>query len=72
MTVDDLLTPCSPRDPEAIKMTWMQVPSDKLLEPRLTLQDFIKALQNTKPTVNAADLMCFEEFTRDFGQAGYQ
>ena len=70
--VDDLLTPCSPRDPGAMKMTWMQVPSDKLLEPRLTLQDFIKALQNTQPTVNAADLMRFEEFTRDFGQAGYQ
>ena len=72
MTVDDRLTPCSPHDPEAMKMTWMQVPSDKLLEPRLTLQDFINALQHTKPTVNDADLTCFEEFTHDFGQAGYR
>lgn len=31
--VDDLLTPCSPGDPTAIEMTWMDVPSDKLLEP---------------------------------------
>lgn len=31
--VDDLLTPCSPGDPAAIEMTWMDVPSDKLLEP---------------------------------------
>lgn len=31
--VDDLLTPCSPGDPDAIEMTWMDVPSDKLLEP---------------------------------------
>lgn len=50
MMVDDLLTPCSSHDPEAMEMTWMQVPSDKLLEPRLTLQDFINALQNTQPS----------------------
>lgn len=31
--VDDLLTPCSPGDPAAIEMTWIDVPSDKLLEP---------------------------------------
>ena len=67
MTVDDLLTPCGSRDPEAMEMTWMQVPSDKML----TLQDFINALENKQPTVNAADLMHFEEFTCDFGQVGY-
>ena len=72
ITVDDLLTPCSPRDPGAMKMTWVQVPSDKLLEPRLTLQHFIKSIENTQPTVNAADLERFEEFTRDFGQMGYR
>lgn len=31
--IDDLLTPCSPGDPEAMEMTWMDVPGDKLLEP---------------------------------------
>lgn len=31
--VDDLLTPCSPGDPGAMEMTWMDVPGDKLLEP---------------------------------------
>nr|XP_049578989.1 vacuolar protein sorting-associated protein 4A isoform X3 [Syngnathus scovelli] len=31
--VDDLLTPCSPGDPDALEMTWVDVPSDKLLEP---------------------------------------
>lgn len=30
---DDLLTPCSPGDPGAVEMTWMEVPGDKLLEP---------------------------------------
>lgn len=31
--IDDLLTPCSPGDPGAMEMTWMDVPGDKLLEP---------------------------------------
>uniref|UniRef100_A0A4W6DDB2 vesicle-fusing ATPase n=1 Tax=Lates calcarifer TaxID=8187 RepID=A0A4W6DDB2_LATCA len=31
--IDDLLTPCSPGDPNAIEMTWMEVPGEKLLEP---------------------------------------
>ena len=70
-TADDLLTPCSPRDPGAMEMTWVQVPSDKLLEPGLTLQDFIMAIKSTRPTVNGADLEHFEEFTHDFGQMGY-
>lgn len=33
MVVGDLLTPCSPGDPNAIEMTWMEVPGEKLLEP---------------------------------------
>lgn len=31
--MEDLLTPCSPGDPNAIEMTWMDVPGEKLLEP---------------------------------------
>ena len=34
--VHDLLTPCSPGDPDAIQMNWMDIASDKLLEPRIT------------------------------------
>lgn len=33
LLVDDLLTPCSPGDQGATEMTWMEVPSDKLMEP---------------------------------------
>lgn len=29
----EYLTPCSPGDPMAMEMTWMDVPGDKLLEP---------------------------------------
>lgn len=43
MMVDDLLTPCSPGDPAAIEMTWMDVPSDKLLEPIVCMVSFVSA-----------------------------
>uniref|UniRef100_A0A672RXM5 Spastin/Vps4 C-terminal domain-containing protein n=1 Tax=Sinocyclocheilus grahami TaxID=75366 RepID=A0A672RXM5_SINGR len=42
--VDDLLTPCSPGDPDAIEMTWMDVPSDKLLEPIVCMVHKIQQL----------------------------
>lgn len=35
--VDDLLTPCSPGDPGAIEMTWMEVDGEKLAEPAVTM-----------------------------------
>ena len=68
--VNDLLTPCGPRDCGAQEMSWMAVPGDKLLEPKVTLSDFLKSIQNNRPTVNAADLKQFEDFTADFGQEG--
>lgn len=37
ITVDDLLTPCSPGSPGAIEMSWVDVPSDKLFEPPVTM-----------------------------------
>lgn len=38
--MDDLLTPCSPGDPAAIEMNWMEVESDKLFEPSVTMVRF--------------------------------
>lgn len=35
--VDDLLTPCSPGDPDAIEMSWMEVDGDKLFIPPVTM-----------------------------------
>lgn len=35
--VDDLYTPCSPGDPQAQEMTWMEVPGEKLFEPPVTM-----------------------------------
>lgn len=35
--VNDLLVPCSPGDEGAFEMNWMDVPSDKLFEPAVTM-----------------------------------
>ncbi|KAG8442472.1 hypothetical protein GDO86_011314 [Hymenochirus boettgeri] len=67
---DDLLTPCSPGDPNAEEMTWMEVPGDKLLEPVVNMTDMLKSQTRTKPTVNEDDLLKLKKFTEDFGQEG--
>ncbi|KAM5134521.1 vacuolar protein sorting-associated protein 4A isoform 3-T4 [Callospermophilus lateralis] len=68
IVIDDLLTPCSPGDPGAIEMTWMDVPSDKLLEPVVCMSDMLRSLATTRPTVNADDLLKVKKFSEDFGQ----
>ncbi|KAK0140354.1 Vacuolar protein sorting-associated protein 4A [Merluccius polli] len=70
LMVDDLLTPCSPGDPAAIELTWMDVPSDKLLEPIVCMSDMLRSLSTTRPTVNAEDLLKVKKFTEDFGMEG--
>lgn len=68
--VDDLLVPCSPGDAGAFEMTWMEVPSDKLSVPPVTMADMLKSLASTKPTVNEEDMKKLDKFTEDFGQEG--
>ncbi|XP_046843735.1 vacuolar protein sorting-associated protein 4A-like [Xenia sp. Carnegie-2017] len=68
--VDDLLTPCSPGDPNAVPMSWMDVPGNKLLEPLVDMGDMCRSLATTRPTVNSDDLKKYEKFTEDFGQEG--
>ncbi|XP_076009710.1 vacuolar protein sorting-associated protein 4B-like [Genypterus blacodes] len=70
VVVDDLLTPCSPGDPNAFAMTWMEVPGEKLLEPVVSMADMLRSLSSTKPTVNEQDLGKLKKFTEDFGQEG--
>lgn len=70
VTYNDFLTPCSPGDRGAMEMNWLNVAGEKLIEPRVTRQDFEKALSRARPSVNAADLKQFEDFTNDFGQEG--
>ncbi|KAF5269524.1 hypothetical protein FQA39_LY08713 [Lamprigera yunnana] len=70
LIVDDLLTPCSPGDHGAIEMTWIDVDSDKLHEPLITMNDMSRSLATSKPTVNEDDIKKFEKFAEDFGQEG--
>lgn len=63
-----LLLPCSPGDPDAKEMNWTQVESDELMEPELGIADFLKSIQNTRPSVSEADIIDHIQFTKDFGQ----
>lgn len=62
------LTPCSPGSPGALEMTWIDIEPDQLLEPELTVKDFMKAVQSSRPTVNKADIKQQVDFTNDFGK----
>ncbi|KAJ5835126.1 ATPase AAA-type core [Penicillium robsamsonii] len=70
--VDDVekVTPCSPGDAGAVEMSWLDIDADKLLEPPLTLKDFIKAVKNSRPTVSGEDLTRNAEWTQEFGSEG--
>ncbi len=72
MTVDgaEMLTPCSPGDAGATEMTWVDVDSDKLLEPPLQVKDFIRAIKGSRPTVSGSDLTRNAEWTAEFGSEG--
>jgi vacuolar protein-sorting-associated protein 4 len=64
------LTPCSPGDPNAIEMSWMDVNGDQLLEPLLGVQDFLKSVRSVRPTVSADDVVEHTKFTLEFGSEG--
>lgn len=66
----EFLTPCSPGDDGAREMNWMDIGTDELKEPELTIKDFIKSIKNNRPTVNSADIENHVKFTEDFGQEG--
>jgi vacuolar protein-sorting-associated protein 4 len=68
--VRERLTPCSPGDPDAIAMTWEQVDGDLLLAPPVSYSDFLKAIRQTKPSVNHEDLERQEQWTHEFGSEG--
>jgi vacuolar protein-sorting-associated protein 4 len=68
--VNDYLTPCSPGDPDAMEMTWVQVEGAKLKEPEICYQDFVKAIKSTRPSVSHDDITKHIKFTEEFGQEG--
>lgn len=62
-------TPCSPGDAAAKEKEWSDIGSDELLEPGLKINDFLKSLANTRPTVTAADIKRHEDWTKESGMA---
>ena len=51
-------------------MTWVDVDSEKLLEPPLNVKDFVKAIKGARPTVSADDLKKNAQWTAEFGSEG--
>lgn len=51
-------------------MNWVDVDSDKLLEPPLNLKDFVKAIKGARPTVSQADITKSADWTAEFGSEG--
>ncbi|KAJ1549889.1 Vacuolar protein sorting-associated protein 4, partial [Nowakowskiella sp. JEL0078] len=64
----EYLTPCSPGDINAFETTWVDVNSDELKEPPLTVADFVKALENGRKSVNNDEVEKYVQWTNDFGQ----
>ena len=67
---DDFLTPCSPGAPGAFEATWREIDPDKFLEPAVTMEDMLKSLESSKPSVNDEDMDKMNKFTEDFGIEG--
>jgi len=66
----NMWTPCSPGDPQAVEKNWMDVDGHELLEPELTFADFMRSLQKARPSVSENDIKEHRKFTEDFGQEG--
>ncbi|KAJ3048271.1 Vacuolar protein sorting-associated protein 4 [Rhizophlyctis rosea] len=63
-------TPCSPGDRGAVERSWTQIEGHELLEPELTISDFVRAASTARPSVNHADVAQYEQWTNEFGQEG--
>ncbi|KAJ9463821.1 Vacuolar protein sorting-associated protein 4 [Diplonema papillatum] len=70
-TVPNRLMPCSPGDPKGKEMTLLKLPNPELvMPPDVTMDDFLRAFRNARPSVCAADIQEHKKFTVDFGQEG--
>lgn len=65
--VEDLLTPCSPEEPRAMRMPWVAVPKSKLMEPEVTMDDVRGSLTHLNSKAKNYDLMKLENFMKDSG-----
>jgi vacuolar protein-sorting-associated protein 4 len=68
----NMLTPCSPGDPDPSKVetSLMKIDPKLLLPPPATDSDFGEALSHSKPSVSPEDLTAFADWTDKFGIEG--
>eukprot|EP00754_Rhynchopus_humris_P036515 Rhum_TRINITY_DN18637_c0_g1::Rhum_TRINITY_DN18637_c0_g1_i1::g.167967::m.167967/K12196/VPS4; vacuolar protein-sorting-associated protein 4 len=70
-TVSTRLVPCSPGDPDGKEMTLFKLPNPKMvMPPDVSMDDFLRAFRNARPSVSDADITEHKKFTADFGQEG--
>ena len=68
---NDLLVPCKPGDPGATEMSYTNIAEDRLMEPPVTIEDFLQAITKARRTIfTSGDLKLFEDWTKQFGQEG--
>ena len=63
-------TPCAPSEPGAKKINKEELKGDEVKKNVINKYDFIKATENTKPTVSPSDLVTYEKWTTEFGMEG--
>ena len=65
------ISPCSPSDKGAFKLTLSQIRKPEcLIAPKVSFEDYVLSVQKIKATVNEKDLEKHKEFTQEFGQEG--
>lgn len=63
-------TPCAPSDSGATKIDKGRLTGDEIQKNTISLEDFLKAVANTKPTVGPEDLLKYEQWTKEYGMDG--
>ncbi|KAJ3182924.1 Vacuolar protein sorting-associated protein 4 [Gaertneriomyces sp. JEL0708] len=67
---NNMWMPCSPGEFGAVEKSWTLVEANELAEPPLTELDFNRAVSTARPSVNAADIAQYTQWTEEFGQEG--
>ncbi|KAL2268444.1 hypothetical protein VTJ83DRAFT_3290 [Remersonia thermophila] len=68
----NMYAPCGEEEEGAIKMTWEQVPKNRLVAPPVTAEDFKEVLRNrrVKASVGVGELTRYVQWTEEFGVEG--
>ena len=61
---------CAPSEPGAQEIKKETLQGDQVQKNKICVEDFYKALSNTKSTVGGEDLAKYDEWTKDFGMEG--